>query len=130
MEDIVQQVQQVADLIGRISAATHEQTEGIAHVGDAVQQLDQVTQQNAALVEQSAAAAESLKQQAQRLVEAVGVFRLGEGEMRTAIAHAQASSRDVVRQAAPVAAPAPQAVEPTLARRAAPAAGDDDWQSF
>jgi methyl-accepting chemotaxis protein len=86
MEDIVQQVQQVADLIGRISAATHEQTEGIAHVGDAVQQLDQVTQQNAALVEQSAAAAESLKQQAQRLVGAVQLFKLGHGEAMLAAA--------------------------------------------
>jgi methyl-accepting chemotaxis protein len=76
MQDIVAQVQQVADLIGRISAATNEQTQGITHVGQAVEQLDVVTQQNAALVEQSAAAAESLKQQAARLVGAVGVFRL------------------------------------------------------
>ena len=76
MEDIVRQVQEVATLVGGISAASAEQNQGIAHVDDAVQQLDQVTQQNAALVEQSAAAAESLKQQAQRLVEAVGVFRL------------------------------------------------------
>jgi methyl-accepting chemotaxis protein len=76
MQDIVSQVQQVAELIGRISSATNEQTEGISHVGQAVEQLDVVTQQNAALVEESAAAAESLKQQAARLVEAVGVFRL------------------------------------------------------
>jgi methyl-accepting chemotaxis protein len=76
MQDIVSQVQKVAELIGRISAATNEQTEGISHVGQAVEQLDVVTQQNAALVEESAAAAESLKQQAARLVDAVGVFRL------------------------------------------------------
>jgi methyl-accepting chemotaxis protein len=77
MDDLVAQVRRVNDLIGEISAATLEQTQGIGQVGNAVSQLDQVTQQNAALVEESAAAAESLSQQAVRLVEAVGVFRLG-----------------------------------------------------
>jgi methyl-accepting chemotaxis protein len=76
MSDIVAQVQRVTDLIGEISSATQEQTSGIGQVNQAVVQLDQVTQQNAALVEQSAAASESLQQQAGRLVEAVGVFRL------------------------------------------------------
>jgi methyl-accepting chemotaxis protein len=76
MEDLVMQVKRVADLIAEISSATHEQTTGIGLVSDAVTQLDQVTQQNAALVEESAAAADSLKQQASRLTEAVGVFRL------------------------------------------------------
>ena len=77
MEDIVAQVQRVSDLIGEISSATGEQTIGISQVGEAVMQLDQVTQQNAALVEQSAAAADSLKHQAERLSEIVSVFRLG-----------------------------------------------------
>ena len=76
MDGIVAQVGRVNDLIAEISAATLEQTQGIGQVGDAVSQLDQVTQQNAALVEESAAAAESLSQQAVKLVEAVGVFRL------------------------------------------------------
>jgi methyl-accepting chemotaxis protein len=76
MSDIVAQVQRVTDLIGEISSATQEQTSGIGQVNQAVVQLDQVTQQNAALVEQSAAASESLQQQAGRLVDAVGVFRL------------------------------------------------------
>ena len=77
MSDIVRQVQRVSDLIATISAATHEQTAGISQVSGAVTQLDQVTQQNAALVEESAAAAESLQQQAARLVDAVAVFKLG-----------------------------------------------------
>ena len=64
-------------LIGEISIATGEQTLGISQVGEAVMQLDQVTQQNAALVEQSAAADDSLKHQAARLSEIVSVFRLG-----------------------------------------------------
>ncbi|WKB55730.1 methyl-accepting chemotaxis protein [Eleftheria terrae] len=76
MEDIVSQVRHVNDLIQEISHATVAQTSGIGQVSDAVGQLDQVTQQNAALVEESAAAAESLQSQAQRLVQSVGIFKL------------------------------------------------------
>ncbi|MGM9490569.1 methyl-accepting chemotaxis protein [Ideonella sp. YS5] len=76
MEEVVGQVMRVNQLISDISAAGHEQTTGIGQVSNAVSQLDQVTQQNAALVEESAAASESLNQQARRLVEAVAVFKL------------------------------------------------------
>jgi methyl-accepting chemotaxis protein len=76
MGELVQQVRRVSDLIGEVSAATHEQTSGIDQVNTAVTQLDEMTQRNAALVEQSAAAAESLKAQAQALVQSVSVFRL------------------------------------------------------
>lgn len=74
MQDIVNRVSQVSVLLSEISSATVEQSAGIELVGDAVNQLDQVTQQNAALVEQAAAAAESLSHQATRLVESVEVF--------------------------------------------------------
>ncbi|OGA81550.1 MAG: chemotaxis protein [Burkholderiales bacterium RIFCSPHIGHO2_01_FULL_63_240] len=77
MGDIVVQVKRVTDLIGEISSASGEQSRGIEQVSDAVTQLDQVTQQNAALVEESAAAAESLKHQAAHLSELVARFRLG-----------------------------------------------------
>jgi len=76
MEDIVGQVKRVSDLIAEISSATSEQSGGLGQVGEAVSQLDRVTQQNAALVEESAAAAESLKQQAARLVGAVAAFKV------------------------------------------------------
>jgi methyl-accepting chemotaxis protein len=76
MNDIVAQVKHVTQLIGEISTATQEQTAGIGQVSDAVTQLDQVTQQNAALVEEAAAAAQSLKAQAGQLVASVAVFRL------------------------------------------------------
>ena len=76
MHDIVAQVTEASDVFAQISTAAAEQTKGISQVNDAVTQLDQVTQQNAALVEESAAAAESLRQQAQQLVEAVAVFRV------------------------------------------------------
>ncbi len=76
MDDIVSQVKRVSDLIAEISAAAIEQTGGIGQVNTAVTQLDQSTQQNAALVEESAAAADSLSQQAAKLAQAVGVFKL------------------------------------------------------
>jgi methyl-accepting chemotaxis protein-2 (aspartate sensor receptor) len=86
MTEIVASVKRVTDIIGEITAASSEQSDGIGQVNTAVTQLDQMTQQNAALVEQSAAAAGSLREQAQRLAEAVAVFRLsGAGEA----AHAQ-----------------------------------------
>jgi len=76
MDGIVQQVRQVATLIGEISHSTREQSQGIDQVGEAISQLDQVTQQNAALVEESAAAASSLQHQAEQLLGAVSVFRI------------------------------------------------------
>jgi methyl-accepting chemotaxis protein len=76
MTEIVSSVQRVSDIIGEITAAAAEQSDGIGQVNTAVIQLDQMTQQNAALVEQSAAAAESLKDQAVRLSDVMSIFRL------------------------------------------------------
>ncbi len=76
MTEIVGEVNRVADLIGEISAATREQSAGIGQIGGAVAQLDQSTQQNAVLVDQMAAAAQTLNQQALGLVESVAVFRV------------------------------------------------------
>jgi methyl-accepting chemotaxis protein len=76
IDDIVGQVQKVADFIGEISASADDQRQTIGAVSDAVGQLDQSTQQNAALVEQSAAAAESLKHQATMLTDLVSKFRV------------------------------------------------------
>jgi methyl-accepting chemotaxis protein len=76
MTEVVSSIARVTTLMGDISAASAEQNMGVTQVGEAVVQMDQATQQNAALVEESAAAAESLKLQAQRLVEAVAEFNL------------------------------------------------------
>jgi methyl-accepting chemotaxis protein len=76
MEDIVVQVKRVTDMIAEIASATNEQSTGIGQVSDAVNQLDQVTQQNAALVEEAAAASESLRHQAHTLSETVAIFKL------------------------------------------------------
>ena len=76
VQEILQQISQVAELMGQLTHAASEQSSAIGQVNEAVSQMDQFTQQNAALVEQSAAAATSLKEQAQRLTQAVEVFRL------------------------------------------------------
>jgi methyl-accepting chemotaxis protein len=76
MGEIVASVQRVTDIIGEITAAANEQTSGIVQVNGAVTSLDQMTQQNAALVEESAAAAESLRDQASRLTDVVARFHL------------------------------------------------------
>jgi methyl-accepting chemotaxis protein len=76
MGDIVGSIQRVSDIVAEITSATVEQNNGVQPVGEAVSQMDQTTQRNAALVEESAAAAESLKVQAQQLVQSVAVFKL------------------------------------------------------
>jgi len=77
MDEIVTSVKRVTDLIGEITVSSTEQRDGIGLVNDAVAQLDQMTQQNAALVEESAAAAAALRDQAQRLAQVVAVFNVG-----------------------------------------------------
>ena len=77
--EVVESFQRVALLVGEISGASREQSMGIEQVTQAVTQMDDVTQQNAALVEEAAAAAESLEEQVRGLVEAVGIFQLGDG---------------------------------------------------
>ncbi len=76
MTDIVARVDQVSERIGYITTASNEQSQGVGQIDQAMQQLDQTTQQNAALVEEAAAASASLREQAQRLSESVAVFRL------------------------------------------------------
>ena len=81
MEQVMQSFQQVANLVTEITKASREQSNGIDQVTQAVSQMDEVTQQNAALVEQAAAAAESLQEQANELVRSVGTFKLAGGEV-------------------------------------------------
>ena len=80
MDDVVTSFQKVADLVTDIANASREQSSGIEQVTQAVGQMDEVTQQNAALVEEAAAAAESLEEQARALVQSVGMFKLAEGQ--------------------------------------------------
>ena len=158
MQEIVGSVQRVSDIIGEITAAAAEQSDGIGQVNGAVTQLDQMTQQNAALVEQSAAAAESLKDQANRLVGVISGFRLDGSDGASAPAAAAPSvarpapmaaaaaapkaevkaRAEAVRPSAPArpaAAPAPVAAAPATAvvKAAVPAssaADGGDWETF
>jgi hypothetical protein len=91
MSEVVSSIRRVTDIMGEISAASNEQSLGVAQVGEAITSLDQATQQNAALVEQMAAAASSLSSQAAELVQAVAVFKLAEGQ--AALVHRKEHTR-------------------------------------
>ena len=107
MQEVVSSISRVADMIGEISAASREQSEGVNQVGEAVSQMDQTTQQNAALVEEMAAAANSLSQQSVEMVQAMAFFQLG-----------QASAAPVARSkpAAPISRPVKPTVKPSAAK--------------
>ena len=98
MQEIVASVKRVTDIMGEISAASEEQSSGIDQVNRAVSQMDEVTQQNAALVEEAAAAAGSLQEQAQRLAEAVAVFKINAGEVIDVPAQQLAQQRRAPRR--------------------------------
>ncbi|WP_105644076.1 methyl-accepting chemotaxis protein II [Cronobacter malonaticus] len=116
MQEIVGAVTRVTDIMGEIASASDEQSRGIDQVALAVSEMDRVTQQNASLVQQSAAAASALEDQASRLSQAVAAFRL-------ASARANAPRREPA--AAPVSA------SPALAVASKPAvAGQDNWETF
>jgi methyl-accepting chemotaxis protein len=144
MQEIMASVQRVSDTIGEITAASSEQSEGIGQVNIAVTQLDQMTQQNAALVEQSASAAESLKGQAGKLTGLVATFKVDANSAAQPVpVHAPAPTpaarpatmptlTKAVAKRAPAARPA-AAAKPVAA--AAPAAApakapDGDWETF
>ncbi len=119
MGEIVTSVQRVQDIMGEISSAATEQSEGIASVNTSVVQLDQMTQQNAALVEESAAAAESLKEQAHKLIDAVAVFRVtGAGDAPRSSA-ARAAPKPASRPAQATAVPRPTPSAPATAAKKA-----------
>ncbi len=158
MQDIVMGVQRVGDLIAEISAAASEQQQGISQVNQAVGNLDQMTQHNAALVEESAAAASALSEQARKLGEVVSLFKVNGGVVTSAVAmpkpvkapmHTAPAPRTTPKVSAPAAAPkvepvaqapapakaAPKAPvsapAPAPARSAKAAVVDDqDWETF
>ncbi|WP_253379653.1 methyl-accepting chemotaxis protein [unidentified bacterial endosymbiont] len=113
MGEIVNAVTRVTDIMGEIASASDEQSRGIDQVGLAVAEMDRVTQQNASLVEESAAAAAALEEQASRLTQAVAVFRIQHEQVK---AREYASTKSV---AAPV-----------MARNPALADAGDNWETF
>ena len=113
MQEIVQSVQRVTDMIGEVTAASTEQSTGIGQVNQAVVNLDQMTQQNAALVEESTAAAQSLREQARQLAEAVSVFKVQGGGVQAAAPVARSTPAPAPVPAA-AAARAPAARKPAV----------------
>jgi methyl-accepting chemotaxis protein len=157
MSEVVSSIRQVTDIMGEISAASGEQAAGVAHMGESIKHMDEATQQNAALVEQMAAAASSLKSQAQELVQVVAVFKLAGHDAPAGVALPMAAVRShkpgappfkgaerrgngIPKGAAartPPAKPAKAAAGSakalptrTVASKAPPTGGDDDWTSF
>jgi len=122
MTEIVASIARVTDIMGEISAASTEQSTGVGQISEAIAQMDQATQRNAALVEESAAAAESLRDQARQLVQVVAVFKL---DGATAAANARGATLTAVAKAK---------ARPVAARQPAPVlaavAGSDEWESF
>jgi len=140
MQEIVGSVRRVTDLIGEITAAANEQRDGFVQVNQAVSNLDQMTQQNAALVEESSAAANAMDEQAQRLIQTMAVFKVG----ATAAAHT-VRTEPALPTAKPVHVPAPKTVahaKPVTKLPQSPAptpkaiapakavSTEDEWESF
>ena len=121
MQEIVESVRRVTDIMSEITAASLEQTAGIEQINEAVVQMDQTTQQNAALVEEAAAASSQMQEQAAMLAQAVAVFQIGGPQPEPQVR-------------APALAPAaskPQAARPVLAKpKAKAAASGGDWEEF
>ncbi|MNT11645.1 Methyl-accepting chemotaxis protein IV [compost metagenome] len=129
MQDIVDSVKRVTDIMGEISVATREQSSGIEQVNQAVGLMDQVVQQNAALVEQSASAAASLEAQAGSLSQVVSIFKLDNSQVplqapqpvrARALPAAVTAARPAVKAAA----------KPALKKLASKVPADDAWEEF
>ena len=145
MGEIVGSIQRVSDIVAEITSASAEQSTGISQVGEAVGQMDQVTQQNAALVEESAAAAESLKGQALQLVQAVATFKLPAGphgahHAAAPSAHAPSAAARAPQRAKSISRPVAKAkvasssagagAGPTQLASANAKSDNEEWASF
>ncbi|WP_244832083.1 methyl-accepting chemotaxis protein [Caballeronia sp. TF1N1] len=133
MNEVVQSVKRVADLMGEISAASSEQHTGIEQVNVAVSQMDEVTQQNAALVEQASAAAQSMAQQSGALRDVVSVFQLGISCAEVRVSTELLSTPPLI-SLPPLARPKHSkkmsaSIRPPASRQAT-VSSDGDWQAF
>ena len=131
MGDIVDSIVRVTDIMGEITSATHEQTIGIEQINMAIAQMDEVTQQNAALVEEAAAASQSMQEQAGELAHVVGFFKTGNHVASAAKPSPVRAAPAAPAIARPAARPAPvrKAVAAAPARRGN-AAAESEWEEF
>ena len=136
MDEVVASVKRVTDVVAEITAASSEQSDGIEQINQAIVQMDEVTQQNASLVEEAAAAAQSLQEQSGRLVQTVSIFKLSSHEGHRAAPVSAPRTVDVTPRAAALPRkPAPKASAPAKVLPAAqpalkPAAAEGDWEQF
>jgi methyl-accepting chemotaxis protein len=134
MKDVVVSIKRVNDIMSEIAAASLEQSTGIDEISKAVNQMDEMTQQNAALVEQAAAAAESLLAQAGQLNDHVSMFKLDDSEEeRLPVKTSKTTkSMQVTSKKPPVIAAPKRSAKPSKPAKALPKApsGEDDWESF
>ncbi|MBW8369939.1 MAG: hypothetical protein K0M66_02995, partial [Thiobacillus sp.] len=136
MDEIVTSVKRVTDIMSEIAAASQEQSSGIEQVNQAITQMDDATQQNAALVEEAAAAAESLQNQAGKLAEAVSVFKLNSGAYSARAELPVLRDRVAARPSASPGMNTLKGIKPKLAlverptKRVVAGAGRDEWTAF
>ena len=149
MDEVVASVKRVTDIMGEIANASAEQSAGIEQVNMSIIEMDSMTQQNAALVEEAAAAAQSLQDQAGELGRVVSIFKLVEGEEKAVAAPAIAAAAPVpvslpaprtpaprtpaarpARAARPAAKKSAASAAPVKPKKAPVAAGGDDWEEF
>ncbi|GAB7564564.1 methyl-accepting chemotaxis protein [Methylobacillus methanolivorans] len=128
MREVVNSVQRVTDIVSEISAASHEQSTGIEQVNQAIGQMDEVTQQNAALVEEAAAASQSLQDQAASLAQAVSVFKVSHVQARAVAPRAASKPQPVVAKSK-VSKSAPP-VKAVASLMPASAGSADEWAEF
>ncbi|WP_343722357.1 methyl-accepting chemotaxis protein, partial [Herbaspirillum seropedicae] len=133
MNEVVASVKRVSDIVAEITAAGAEQTQGIEQINNAVVQMDENTQQNAALVEQAAAAAKALQEQAGRLSETVSVFRL-DAQHVPVVANRAAATAQPERNITPARPALAQSRSKAIARPAhsntSASAEQGDWEQF
>ena len=137
MDEVVASVKRVTDIMAEITAASEEQSAGIEQVNRAIGQIDEVTQQNAALVEEATAAAESMQTQAGNLSQVVSVFKLEAGHRPAPPARTRAQPRKTATSRPPAAAfsASASAARPLqVAAASKPARGKDssgdEWEEF
>ena len=129
MQEVVESIRRVTNIMTEISVASQEQTTGIEQVNQAVTQMDQVTQQNAALVEESAAASEAMRDQADKLAQTVGVFKI-HGMQDDAMALSSKTRASVVALEKKPALPPKPHVDRHQVKRLASAGNGESWEQF
>jgi methyl-accepting chemotaxis protein len=134
MQEVVDSIKRVTDMMAEIAAASHEQTQGIEQINQAIIQMDDTTQRNASLVEEAAAASQALQDQAARLAQLVGIFKINEIRAVSAAAAQHGHPAPLAPVTPRASLPKKQSLAlrsaaPRAVAKATPAARDD-WEEF